>query len=149
MCHTRQPQCGQCPVKALCQAHAQGVPTNYPVKTRKLVRRAQSWWLLLPTTAQGAVWLRKRPASGIWAGLYGPPIFESQDEAMQAIPQAWHARVQAQTPFVHVLTHRDLHLHPLHLQVPASTTWGEGQWWAASDWPQLGLPAPLRRLLAG
>lgn len=149
VCHTRQPQCGQCPVKALCQAHALGVPTNYPVKTRKLVRRAQSWWLLLPTTAQGAVWLRKRPASGIWAGLYGPPIFESQDEAMQAIPQAWHARVQAQTPFVHVLTHRDLHLHPLHLQVPATSTWGEGQWWAASDWPQLGLPAPLRRLLAG
>ncbi len=148
VCHTRQPQCALCPVQPLCQANAKGVPTDYPVKTRKLVRRAQSWWLLLPTTAQGAVWLRKRPPTGIWAGLYGPAIYESEVDAMQAVPLAWHPRVRAQTPFVHVLTHRDLHLHPLHLQVPASSTWGDGQWWQAKDWPGLGLPAPLRRLLS-
>ena len=52
------------------------------------------------------------------------------------------------TPFKHVLTHRDLHLHPLRVQLPAGRSpYGEGAWVAASDWPRLGLPAPVRSLL--
>jgi len=60
-----------------------------------------------------------------------------------------HRQVALPASFVHVLTHRDLHLHPMCLTVPTSTVWGEGQWWSAQEWPQLGLPAPLRRLLSG
>jgi A/G-specific adenine glycosylase len=148
VCHSRQPACEQCPMRAMCQGHASGAPTAFPRKTRKLVRRSQAWWLLLLRSPEGGVWLRKRPAQGIWAGLYGPPVFDSEDLAFQSIPLALHRQVALSTPFVHVLTHRDLHLHPLRLTVPASTTWGEGQWWSADAWPPLGLPAPLRRLLS-
>ena len=149
VCHSRQPDCDQCPVRAICQGHASGLPTAFPRKTRKLVRRSQAWWLLLLRTPEGAVWLRKRPASGIWAGLYGPPVFDSEALAMAVIPLDWQKNTDVHAPFVHVLTHRDLHLHPMWLTVPASTCWGEGQWWSADAWPQLGLAAPLRRLLLG
>jgi len=148
VCHSRQPACDQCPVSAMCQGRASGAPTTFPRKTRTLVRRSQAWWWLLLRTPEGAVWLRKRPAQGIWAGLYGPPVFDSEALAFQAIPVALHRQAALSPSFVHVLTHRDLHLHPLRLTVPASTTWGEGQWWSAQEWPPLGLPAPLRRLLS-
>ena len=36
---------------------------------------------LLARRDDGAVWLEKRPASGIWAGLYGLPVFDSVHEA--------------------------------------------------------------------
>jgi A/G-specific adenine glycosylase len=148
VCHSRQPACDQCQVRAMCQGHASGEPTAFPHKTRKLVRRSQAWWLLLLRTPDGAVWLRKRPPTGIWAGLYGLPVFDSEDGAFQAIPAKLQRQVTVSPSFVHVLTHRDLHLHPLRLTVSASSEWGEGRWCAAEEWPQLGLPAPLRRLLA-
>jgi hypothetical protein len=28
-----------------------------------------------------------------------------------------------------------------------SLAWGEGRWVAAQDWPNLGLPAPIRKML--
>jgi A/G-specific adenine glycosylase len=80
--------------------------------------------------------------------LYGPPVFDSEEAAFQAIPARLHRHVVLASPFVHVLTHRDLHLHPLRLKVPAASEWGEGRWCLADEWPQLGLPAPLRRLLS-
>ena len=53
-------------------------------------------------------------------------------------------------PWKHVLTHRDLYLHPVRLHLPAKhSPQCEGQWVDAQDWPQLGLPAPVRLLLEG
>jgi A/G-specific adenine glycosylase len=48
---------------------------------------------------------------------------------------------------VHVLTHKDLHLHPVQAVLPAEWAGGEGAWFGAGEWPGLGLPAPVRRLL--
>ena len=52
-------------------------------------------------------------------------------------------------PFVHVLTHKDLHLHPVSVQVRRSDMRGRtGQWVAPAQVKQFGLPAPIQRLLA-
>ena len=64
--------------------------------------------------------------------------------------------------FVHVLTHKDLHLHPVIVGFPAahdmpsrsaataaSEPTSAGAWFAPHEWPRLGLPAPIRKLLAG
>ena len=77
VCLPRQPNCLLCPVQSLCGARAQGATDRFPVKTRKLRRSAQALWLLLARRDDGAVWLEKRPARGIWAGLYGLPAFDS------------------------------------------------------------------------
>jgi A/G-specific adenine glycosylase len=51
-------------------------------------------------------------------------------------------------PFVHVLTHKDLHLHPVVAVVARGAMRGtQGAWFSSADWPALGLPAPIRRLL--
>ncbi|MGE4240921.1 A/G-specific adenine glycosylase [Ramlibacter sp.] len=146
VCLPRNPSCLICPVHSLCIGAREGAPQNYPVKTRKLKRTAQSLWLLRARRKDGAVWLQKRPATGVWAGLYCLPVYESRDELDACLPP--RARVRDAEPFVHVLTHKDLHLHPVEVDVPASWRATEGAWFAADAWPALGLPAPVRRLLA-
>jgi A/G-specific adenine glycosylase len=47
-----------------------------------------------------------------------------------------------------VLTHKDLHLHPVQAVVPAEWQAVDGAWFGAREWPDLGLPAPVRKLLA-
>ena len=151
VCTPKKPKCEQCPVAQVCVAKAQGRPENYPVKTRKLKRSSEQLWLLQMQTPKGDVWLMQRPQTGVWAGLYCLPVFESFD-ALQAVVPAKHRRDLSEgTVFKHVLTHKDLHVHPVTLCLPStaklSPSLGEGQWVAASDWSNLGLPAPVRKLL--
>ena len=146
LCLPRRTQCEACPVAADCTARAGGDPLAYPVKTRKLKRSSAVLWLLWCVNDQGQVWLLKRPARGIWAGLFCLPVFETEADLLAACPEA----VQGEhlSAFKHVLTHRDLHLHPVRVVVSARPM-GEGHWVDARDWPALGLPAPVRSLLAG
>ena len=151
VCTTRKPSCLLCPLSASCVAQQQGQPEGYPVRSRRVVRRSESWWLLVARREDGAVWLQRRGQRGIWAGLHCPPVFSSR-EALMASLQTADDDVQELPSFVHVLTHRDLHLHPVLCREPR---WVEplagvgGDWVSASDWPVLGMPAPVRRLLQG
>ena len=146
VCLPRKVQCEACPVAGQCQALQQEQPLAYPVKTRKLKRSSAVLWLLWAVNAQGQIWLHKRPARGIWAGLFSLPVFDDEASLQAACARAGTPEYIA--PWKHVLTHRDLHLHPVRLQMQQDPV-GEGQWVDAQDWPQLGLPAPIRLLLEG
>jgi A/G-specific adenine glycosylase len=149
VCLQRNPQCLLCPVSEPCVARAQGRAQDYPVKTRKLKRSAQSLWLLHARSPDGAVWLEKRPASGIWAGLYCLPVFESRDDLAAALPARARAALTDDPAFLHVLTHKDLYLHPVGAQLKGPALDRQaGGWFDAAQWPALGLPAPIRKLLA-
>ncbi|MSQ64940.1 MAG: A/G-specific adenine glycosylase [Limnohabitans sp.] len=148
LCTRSSPACPRCPVRADCVAMAGANPSDYPVKIRKLKRAALSLWLLCASTPQGEAWLAQRPATGVWAGLYTQPLFESEMQLLQAVPPAWRQTVTPMPAFVHVLTHKDLHLLACHLSLPEKTTLGEGSWFTPAQWSALGLPAPVRKLLA-
>lgn len=152
LCSPRSPECPACPLLDVCVAGQAGDAERYPVRTRKLKRRAESWWLLVMRDAQGRVWLERRPDSGIWAGLFCLPVFADEAHlhdhlARLPVPVA-PGQTEALGGFLHVLTHRDLHLHPVVLTVPvASDAAGEGGWFSASEWEGMGLPSPIRKLL--
>ena len=147
VCTPKQPRCGQCPLGSQCVALAEGAQHAYPVKTRKLKRSAESWWLLLARTNQGEVLLEQRPHTGVWAGLYAFPMFNSLAQLCTVIPAPMQKRLQELAVFKHVLTHKDLYLHPVVLHLPDATHLSLGQWHDATVWPTLGLPAPVRKLL--
>ena len=147
VCLPRKVQCEVCPVSAICQAKGQGKPLAYPVKTKKLKRTSATLWLLWAVNAKGQVWLQKRPDKGIWAGLFSLPVFDTEAQLLAAWPQGQAGPYVA--PWKHVLTHRDLHLHPVRMTGSAKDSPAcEGQWVSAEAWPDLGLPAPIRTLLA-
>ncbi|WP_293221665.1 A/G-specific adenine glycosylase [Ottowia sp.] len=150
VCLPRQPQCGRCPLASGCRAHLQGNPQRYPVKIRKAAPRpVVALWLLHAVDEQGRVWLQRRPPHGIWAGLHCLPAFDTRAQALHGLAQAGQASVVEHPPFTHILTHRKLHIHVMSGVVKSATALGEaGAWFAVSDWPRLGLPAPVRRFLS-
>jgi A/G-specific adenine glycosylase len=83
----------------------------------------------------------------VWAGLYCLPVFGSRDALEDMLPAASRRKLRDVEPFVHVLTHKDLHLHPVQAVLPAGWAGAEGAWFGAGEGPGLGLPAPVRRLL--
>ena len=148
VCLPKKPLCLSCPMASWCVARQAGNPQLYPVRTRKLKRSSQSLWLLWLQRADGAVLLSKRPTPGVWAGLYCLPMFDSEDELMAVVPLPLRQASQALPVLPHVLTHKDLFLHTWTMRTDADQTLETaGQWVPADQWPALGLPAPVRKLL--
>ena len=148
VCSTKNPRCEACPLAALCVAKETGEPEKYPVKTRKIKRSAQSIWLLVARREDGSVLLKKRPTPGVWAGLYCLPLYDGCAELDAAVSLDLKGYLTALPAFTHVLTHKDLYLHPILLAVPSgSAEFAQGHWVSAKEWPLLGLPAPIRKLL--
>lgn len=149
LCTVKKPRCALCPLQSNCRALALSCPEKFPVKTRKLKRSAESIWLLYACTEDGAVWLSRRPTPGVWAGLYSFDLFTSRQDLASALPAQWAMQAQDLPAFKHVLTHKDWYLHPVHVVVSKRLALtGAGQWFDASQWAALGLPAPIRKLLA-
>ncbi|MBS0293737.1 MAG: A/G-specific adenine glycosylase [Proteobacteria bacterium] len=151
ICLPRNPSCMLCPLQEGCVARRDGNPQDYPVRTRRLKRSAQAWWLLLRQDADGRLWLERRPPAGIWAGLYCPPVYDSRTALDAALPAL--GRAEDLPAFTHVLTHRDLHLHPVLAQgaeaaaKPHCAESGQAGWFTPEQCLALGLPAPVRRLI--
>jgi len=154
LCVRSRPACERCPVQGVCRAHGAGTVTAYPVKTMRLKRRHESWWLLIlcrrgPAGAD-QVWLERRPAPGIWAGLYCPPVYHSESDLLAALPGLSHGSCQPQGVVAHSLTHRELRLHPWLLEAretppPVASV---GQWVDLGALHAHGVPAPVRLMLA-
>ncbi|AOW14548.1 A/G-specific adenine glycosylase [Hydrogenophaga crassostreae] len=160
LCMRSKPACDRCPMQPICHGHASGEPTRFPIKSRRLKRRHESWWLAVFLGQDGeghsTVWLERRPAKGIWAGLHCTPVLTDEDAAL-ALLGAENATPQFLEPVAHSLTHRELRLHPVVMRSVAPMVWaaacterpgGVGQWVRLDDLAAWGLPAPLRPLLA-
>ena len=157
LCSARAPACLVCPVQSDCAAARAQTQERYPVKTRKLKRGAREHvWLWLRWREQ--VWLVRRPATGVWAGLWSLQEFDSH-AAFEAACAGWPGHAEWLPSFTHTLTHLDWRLHPVRWTLPERTAaarraaiearWPNGRWFTIEDALAAGLPAPLRKLLLG
>lgn len=157
ICLARRPRCGECPLAATCVAAQQGQPTAYPVKSRRS-RRGQRQSVLLWLTRGSKLFVVRRPERGVWAGLWSLP--EYPDAAgLQADLADCPGRRESLPSFVHVLTHLDWLLCPVRVDLPQRIAqarlhalqrhWPQGRWMGVPEALALGLPAPVRRLIAG
>ncbi len=153
LCQRSKPDCARCPWLAWCKAQREGQPEAYPVKTKKLKRSQRESWCLW--VEQGdSVWLVQRPATGIWAGLWTTPMFDTEADMLMAAEQLCppQALAMEQQPAIkHVLTHLDWHLHVSRVTLPAPVTSPtlDGQWVAKDALHRFGLPTPFKRWLVG
>jgi A/G-specific adenine glycosylase len=151
ICTTRKPNCLICPLDALCVARQEGQAEAYPVMTRKLRRsQREHWWLWLEWDDQ--VWLQQRPDTGVWAGLWSLPLFETEAE-LERLLAVEGLSSEAQARIDHALTHFDWVLHPRYVRLSATPSealmrrLGPGRWVANDALRSLGMPSPLAKLL--
>jgi A/G-specific adenine glycosylase len=152
LCHARTPDCVRCPVASICEANTSKAYEAYPFKTRKLKRSTESIWLLHAIHSNGEVLLQQRPmaaTSKIWAGLYSLPQFDSEAALLAALPKSSLSKFSFLPVLKHVLTHKDLWLHTVHVEAPPRIKLVElGSWYAQDTALQLGLPAPIRKIIS-
>jgi A/G-specific adenine glycosylase len=146
LCQARKTDCVACPLASGCAARASGEPTALPRISKTLKRREQALYLYWQQHGD-AVRLERRPAQGIWGGLYCLPELTQAD--YQRLGE--EAGSEYLPPIKHVLTHRDLQLHIVR-QSSATPTEVPAQAPAPTWQPQhkiheLGLPQPIAKLL--
>ena len=154
VCLRRRPRCPSCPLQDTCKARLSGeiarFPAPRPARKRPLKRRS----MLVIQRPDGAVLLCRRPPTGVWAGLWSLPTPGKKES-----PQAWCARVLGcnpdhlgeSPPLRHGFSHFELEICPICLGVgdPVGTIQEGGNWLWHDGTQDIGLPAPIRRLLEG
>ena len=93
----------------------------------------------------------QRPQTGVWAGLWCLPEYAST-AALDRVVQGWPGQGVWLPTVQHALTHFAWTLHPLIWTLPARArapaTLPPGRWVSPPAALAMGLPAPVRRLLA-
>jgi A/G-specific adenine glycosylase len=117
VCTRSRPQCSQCPLRAHCVAHAEGLQHTLPTPRPRKVRPQRVAYLVILRRHDGSLWLEQRPPSGLWGGLWSFPQFEQHAAALQWLAAGSNGRAPLALPaYQHAFTHFDLTLHPLVAQ---------------------------------
>ena len=155
VCLRRRPRCAACPVSASCQAHAAGETERYPERAARRQRRLHRRRFFVLTDANGACFVEKRPAHGIWGGLWSPPERDADlpVEAFLAtlgIVEQDVRQVHIAPTIRHGFTHYDLDAIPIYVRLrkrPGEVREGGGAWIDPVN-HLLGLSVVAAKLLA-
>ena len=152
VCLKRSPRCDACPVRGDCVARREdridALPAPRP--QRALPQRAVSVLLL---QRHGEVLLEKRPATGIWAGLWSLPEVGLDADIVAHCRTRFAAEVAPQPPLPtieHGFTHFRLTLHPQPCAVLGLVRRAEEPgflWLPLTEVGSAALPAPIKKLL--
>ncbi|MBA3507209.1 MAG: A/G-specific adenine glycosylase [Betaproteobacteria bacterium] len=152
VCTRAQPRCVICPVRADCVAlrerRVNELPSPRPRKT--LPQRALRVLLI---ERGGEILVEKRPATGIWGGLWSLPELPLAADigASMRTRFAVDATLGDELPpIAHGFTHYALTLHPSRVIVgewPARAEAPGLLWLSPADAHGAALPAPIKRLL--
>lgn len=153
VCTRSKPKCDCCPIDRDCVARIEHkvnlLPTPKPAKAIPV----KTINFLLIQNSEDEILLKKRPAVGIWGGLWSFPEFDSF-AAIQSwceqqnisilfskqLKQQRHTFSHFHLDYITVVVKTD---HPMNNVMEANQT----AWYKAEQLGTLGLPAPIKRLL--
>jgi A/G-specific adenine glycosylase len=152
VCLPRRPLCLLCPVNADCVARIENRVEELPGRRMRAPARRKRIAMLV-VLSRGEVLLEKRPASGIWGGLWSLPEADVGERPGDALARDWGLDALAaepMEPFEHAFTHFTLEVEPWRVRLGKSTRLAEGKpgmWLPLSDLAGAALPSPVRKLL--
>ncbi|MFO1369169.1 MAG: A/G-specific adenine glycosylase [Marinagarivorans sp.] len=154
LCKKSQPECHRCPLKSQCEAYKTDSQALYPGKKPPKALPTKTCYMLLARTKDGQILLNKRPAQGIWGGLWSLPEFADENALADACAQHPLIKSVRQLKPLPALTHRFSHyeliIQPYLASVTAQPGVQDGDSWLWYDRaapPAVGLAAPVKLLL--
>ena len=154
VCTRATPRCDACPVARDCIASRDGRVMELPSPRPKKALPQRAVRMLVVERA-GAILLEKRPAVGIWGGLWSLPEIEPDADIARHCKARFAANVivgEELGPIEHSVTHYRLTIHPQRVTVRAWPSRVESPglvWLTRDDALAAALPAPIRTLLKG
>ena len=121
----RKPACDRCPCQAFCLGHQRGTAESLPVKKAKAVRRIEEKTVFI-LSCDGAYALRKRPASGLLAGLWEFPNVPGKLEVEAAMEEVERIGLKPkeiirQVEKKHIFTHIEWQIRGIYMEVKEQT----------------------------
>ncbi len=152
ICTRTRPRCAECPVRDDCAALRHEMTDRLPAPrpSRKLPQRQT---VMLALLRDHEVLLQRRPASGVWGGLWCLPELTPDTDVRDACRARFGADVtllSALPPIAHVFTHFKLKIavRPCRVAAGASRITQPGLvWLPLTDAASAAVPAPVRRIL--
>lgn len=133
LCRRRQPSCPDCPLRDMCGAFAHGDVARFPERAAKRKRRAERRRFFVLTAPDRTCYVERRPARGIWGGLWSPPE-RNADESVTRFLEALGVesilvlRYHAAPTIHHGFTHFDLDAEPVYVHLAAKPPGLPGRW---------------------
>lgn len=152
LCTRSKPSCLLCPLQTGCQAHLLGLEIRYPIpKPRKALPQKRA---VMPMLAnhENAILLYRRPASGLWGGLWSLPELENL-QALEPLASQHALQLGERKPLtelIHTFSHFQLTIEPWLVSVtaaPSNVAEADWLWYNLATPPRLGLAAPVKKLL--
>lgn len=134
-CTPTSPKCVLCPLQETCEALRTGRINELPVKEKKLtIQTVRLTYVYI--RCKGKTAIRRRPAGGIWQGLW-EPVTEKMEGAVLLAKDVKH-----------VLTHRILLADFYLLETDTQPTLSDGYIWVnENDLDQYAVPRLIEILL--
>ena len=152
VCTRSNPRCGDCPVTRHCVAFAQERVAEFPQpRPRKVLPHKRCGMIIIEH--EGALLLEKRPAPGVWGGLWCFPQIDLEEDVGSLCLHRYGVHVAApeMLPTIdHGFTHFRLTISPLRMRATSVTPRaGEAdhRWIETSTVNDAAVPAPVRRIL--
>ncbi|MEM7278501.1 MAG: A/G-specific adenine glycosylase [Pseudomonadota bacterium] len=152
LCTRSQPACHRCPHSGHCLAEREERQAEFPGKKPKRDKPQRETFMLL-ITDDDSLLLEKRPAKGIWGGLWSLPEASSRGEAAEHLERLTGSKANPDDwPVLkHSFSHYDLNIHPVHYRLSQSATQiadSDAQRYLSLSQPiELGLAAPVSKLI--
>ena len=149
VCMRNAPRCDVCPVRLGCRARKADRTAEIPApRPRKALPQKEVTWLLL--LDRGQVLVEKRPAPGIWGGLWSFPEAPARDLDGYC-RRSFGCEVQSTRTLEaleHGFTHFRLRIHPLLCQVARKPNiQSPGSLWIdVEEVRNAAVPTPVRTL---
>ena len=148
VCTPRRPGCLTCPWRPWCRAAVSGEPERYPARSERKARAVRFATAYVLERPDGAVLFRRRPETGLLAGLIELPTSEWSAEPRpgdrpSGLPPLRDLTVSPGT-VRHLFTHIDLTVTVLRGRAAGG---GDGIWSPPGRFGELALPTLTRKLL--
>lgn len=153
VCTRNRPGCVICPLSDSCTAFGLDAVADYPGRRdarKKPLRRTH----MVLAHVNGAVYLERRPAAGIWGGLWSLPEVAAEGDVEAWCERELHARPVALdrwSTMRHSFTHYDLDIQPIAVRLNARSRTVQDSadrvWYEIGTSPPGGIAAPVSRLI--
>lgn len=153
VCTRTKPNCKLCPLADGCAAHATGRELDFPGRRKKKAKPLRKTQMVL-AYAGDAVFLERRPPSGVWGGLWSFPEIDPRADAGSWCELALDTSTveTRHWPIVrHSFTHYDLDIVPTAVRVDTQSRKvaddNDHIWYEFGSPQQIGIAAPVAGLI--
>lgn len=154
VCTRTKPNCNECPLAIDCVAREAGRVADFPGKKEKKLKPLRRTVMAL-LHVDGSIYLERRPATGIWGGLWSFPELRDDDELTEWCEERIDVspiEIEQWDVVRHSFTHFDLDIEPISVRVmPRSSKVADGGdhvWYDMHSPQKLGIAAPVSGLIA-